>query len=75
MVILTSMTLIWLLHRFLYFINFLFALFSASCGGSVVIPINGSRIITSPNYPEPYPSQIACDWTVVAPRGHYINAT
>ncbi|EJW82607.1 hypothetical protein WUBG_06483, partial [Wuchereria bancrofti] len=47
----------------------------ASCGGSVVIPMNGSRVIISPNYPEPYPSQATCDWTVVAPRGHYVNAT
>ncbi|CAG9535646.1 unnamed protein product [Cercopithifilaria johnstoni] len=43
----------------------------ASCGGSVVIPMNGNRVITSPNYPEPYPSQTTCDWTIVAPRGHY----
>ncbi|VDP15149.1 unnamed protein product [Onchocerca flexuosa] len=47
----------------------------ASCGGSVVIPKNGNRVITSPNYPEPYPSQATCEWTVVAPRGHYVNAT
>ncbi|VDO21453.1 unnamed protein product, partial [Brugia timori] len=47
----------------------------ASCGGSVIIPMNGNRVIISPNYPEPYPSQATCDWTVVAPRGHYVNAT
>ncbi|KAM3716945.1 Cubilin [Dirofilaria immitis] len=47
----------------------------ASCGGTIVIPINGNRVITSPNYPEPYPSQTTCEWTVVAPRGHYVNAT
>ncbi|OZC07942.1 CUB domain protein [Onchocerca flexuosa] len=52
-----------------------FAHFAASCGGSVVIPKNGNRVITSPNYPEPYPSQATCEWTVVAPRGHYVNAT
>ncbi|VDK77902.1 unnamed protein product [Litomosoides sigmodontis] len=47
----------------------------ASCGGSVVIPMNRNHVITSPNYPEPYTSQTTCDWTVMAPRGHYVNAT
>uniref|UniRef100_A0A183CVG0 CUB domain-containing protein n=1 Tax=Gongylonema pulchrum TaxID=637853 RepID=A0A183CVG0_9BILA len=47
----------------------------ASCGGSIVIPVNGSSVLRSPHYPEPYPSQAECDWTVMAPRGHYVNAT
>ena len=30
-------------------------------------------VITSPNYPQPYPKDQHCAWTIVAPRGHKIT--
>ena len=29
--------------------------------------------LTSPNYPEPYPLQSTCQWSVKAPRGHFVE--
>lgn len=55
--------------------HFPFILLSASCGGSIVVPMDENRVINSPNYPEPYPNQAFCEWTVVAPRGHFVYAT
>ncbi|XP_059179030.1 cubilin-like isoform X2 [Physella acuta] len=41
----------------------------ATCGGTI---IGASGTITSPNYPGNYRINTECEWSVVAPVGHYI---
>ncbi|KAK0410740.1 hypothetical protein QR680_005299 [Steinernema hermaphroditum] len=47
----------------------------ATCGGSLVLPSGVNATITSPNYPEPYPNEAQCEWTVRAPTGHFVNVS
>ena len=35
----------------------------------------GSGIIESPNFPDPYPHNRNCTWTIIAPLGNNISAT
>ncbi|XP_068206241.1 LOW QUALITY PROTEIN: cubilin-like, partial [Palaemon carinicauda] len=38
--------------------------------------LKGHRgVIVTPNYPDPYPHQRNCTWTIMAPRGNSINAS
>lgn len=41
-----------------------------ACGGDLMSPYG---ILRSTNYPKPYPKDLRCAWTIVAPRGHKIS--
>ncbi|XP_070570521.1 CUB and sushi domain-containing protein 1-like [Ptychodera flava] len=43
-----------------------------TCGGDFTVYDGGSVVISSPNYPEPYPNNTACKWTVHSPNGTYL---
>lgn len=47
---------------------------SANCGGSLVLRQNMNGSITSPNFPDVYPSKTECEWSVRAPPGHFVEA-
>ncbi|GAU92272.1 hypothetical protein RvY_04373 [Ramazzottius varieornatus] len=48
---------------------------SAGCGEVIHLPANGGNvIITSPNFPNPYPDNKNCAWRVYAPAGSCIQA-
>jgi hypothetical protein len=49
--------------------------FTASCGGTVVLAMDGDANVASPYYPEPYPQEVDCEWMIYGPSGHFINAT
>ncbi|XP_075243689.1 membrane frizzled-related protein-like [Convolutriloba macropyga] len=37
--------------------------------------INGTTILTSPYFPENYKNELDCDYTIKAPKGHFIQIT
>ncbi|XP_070570522.1 CUB and sushi domain-containing protein 1-like [Ptychodera flava] len=43
-----------------------------TCGGDFTVYDGDSVVISSPNYPEPYPNNTACKWTVNSPNGTYL---
>lgn len=42
-----------------------------TCGGTYSERAGG--IITSPDFPTPYTSDLNCTWRIVAPFGHYVS--
>uniref|UniRef100_A0A1I7X9P0 CUB domain-containing protein n=1 Tax=Heterorhabditis bacteriophora TaxID=37862 RepID=A0A1I7X9P0_HETBA len=47
---------------------------ATSCGGTVVLIPEQKYLLTSPNYPDAYPSQTDCEWTVRTPNSHMVEA-
>ncbi|TKR76615.1 hypothetical protein L596_017729 [Steinernema carpocapsae] len=47
----------------------------ASCGGSLVLSSGVNATVSSPNFPEPYPSEADCEWNVRAPNNHFVNVS
>ncbi|XP_077981827.1 cubilin-like [Glandiceps talaboti] len=43
------------------------------CGGHLVVPADGSIDVMSPNYPDDYSNDVACDWTVNSTTGRRIR--
>uniref|UniRef100_A0A1I8B2A1 CUB domain-containing protein n=1 Tax=Meloidogyne hapla TaxID=6305 RepID=A0A1I8B2A1_MELHA len=46
----------------------------SSCGGSVVLVTGQNSTIHSLNFPDIYPPSLRCEWTIFAPRGHFVEA-
>nr|XP_039268068.1 cubilin-like [Styela clava] len=42
--------------------------YSAGCGGKIIASNSKSNAITSPNYPNNYPADANCTWTISAPQ-------
>uniref|UniRef100_A0A915DCG2 Cubilin n=1 Tax=Ditylenchus dipsaci TaxID=166011 RepID=A0A915DCG2_9BILA len=42
--------------------------------GSLVLRLDVNGSITSPNFPDLYPSKTQCEWTVRAPSGHFVES-
>uniref|UniRef100_A0A1I7UVG7 Cubilin n=1 Tax=Caenorhabditis tropicalis TaxID=1561998 RepID=A0A1I7UVG7_9PELO len=46
----------------------------ATCGGTVYVRENVTTHITSPNYPDPFNTPLQCQWNVMSPNTHMIEA-
>ncbi|KAH7711770.1 Calcium binding EGF domain containing protein [Aphelenchoides avenae] len=60
--------------RFVGSLGWPFTVELASCGGSLVLRPKVDYTVSSPNFPDMYPSKTECEWTVRAPRGHFVEA-
>ena len=47
------------------------SLYTGSCGGSNFFLNSGT--ITSPDYPQNYPTNLNCVWTIVAEKGQFVT--
>ena len=46
----------------------------SGCGDELVQGASGEEAyIESPNYPQPYPSNLACSWLITAPEGQAVE--
>ncbi|XP_077124414.1 cubilin [Ranitomeya variabilis] len=47
---------------------------SLACGGTIyVTDSNPNGFVTSPNYPNPYPQNTDCVWTIIVPNGEAVE--
>ncbi|PAV61815.1 hypothetical protein WR25_26348 [Diploscapter pachys] len=46
----------------------------ASCGGTINLRPKRNEILTSPNFPYPYPVNANCTWTIRSPNTHMVEA-
>lgn len=47
----------------------------ASCGGTVILQSDHNSTVTSPHFPDVYPTKESCEWVIRPPKAHYVYAT
>ena len=57
---------------FLYSYKLIFLRSLAACGGSITTP---RGVLQSPYYPDPYPGNRECVYSILAPEGYLISLT
>uniref|UniRef100_A0A8R1DU11 CUB domain-containing protein n=1 Tax=Caenorhabditis japonica TaxID=281687 RepID=A0A8R1DU11_CAEJA len=46
----------------------------ATCGGTIIVHENTTSHVTSPLFPDPFPSPIQCEWNIRSPSTHMLEA-
>ncbi|EGT45210.1 hypothetical protein CAEBREN_32056 [Caenorhabditis brenneri] len=45
----------------------------ATCGGTIMVKQNSTTHITTPNFPDPFPTPVECQWNVRSPNTHMLE--